>query len=410
MGRYLVAVVEQAFWSLLNLGVNLSVAHFVSPEQFGAFIFWTNLGFVLASLQNALTLCHVSILPPGEGLDPERLDVERLMHAVTVIFLIVTAIAALAASLVWHGPFAMAASALFLPAYLLQQYLRTLNFSRGKAVTATVQTGLVLVLAALFLGVAILTRPMLDASSVLLCLTAAYGLIGVAGAVLACGPQLRGLRRVDLRAYGAYALQSGWVFLGVTTTEMLARFYTFIVAAWYGPRQLAILAATNLLLRPLPLLAASWGMVARPDMARHREEQRWSAISSLVIVALAGGAVIAALWTVLIAWGWPTLADHLFSGKYREFAWMVALWGLSAALNFGQTVVSTALQVLRAFKSLALANAAASATAALAIVLIMSRFGYAGAIAGTAAGQVLELAVMAVLLAGCLKSLKRTGL
>jgi O-antigen/teichoic acid export membrane protein len=410
MGRYLVAVIEQAFWSVLNLGVNLGVARFVSPEQFGAFVFWTNLGFVLSSLQNALTLSHISVLPPGEGLDPERLEVERLMHAVTAIFLVVTAIAALAVSLIWHGPFAIALSAVFLPAYLLQQYLRVLNFSRGKAATATVQTGLVLVLATLFLGAAILTRPMLQAGGVLLCLAAAYGLVGMGGAVLACGPQLRGLRRVDLRAYGAYAMQSGWVFLGVTTTEILARFYTFIVAAWYGPRQLAILAATNLLLRPLPLLAASWGMVARPDMARHREEQRWGAISGLVIVTLAGGVVVAAVWTALMAWSWPTLADHLFSGKYRAFAWMVALWGLSAALNFGQTVVSTALQVLRAFKALALANAAASATAALAIVLIMSRFGYAGAIAGTAAGQLLELAVMAVLLAGCLKSLKRTGL
>ena len=38
VGLYLVAVVEQAFWSVLNLGVNLAVARFVSPEQFGAFL------------------------------------------------------------------------------------------------------------------------------------------------------------------------------------------------------------------------------------------------------------------------------------------------------------------------------------------------------------------------------------
>jgi O-antigen/teichoic acid export membrane protein len=312
--------------------------------------------------------------------------------------------------LLWGGAFALSAAALFLPAYLLQQYLRTLNFSRGKAVAAMIQTGLVLGLATLFLGAAVALRPQLHANSVLLCLAAAYGLVGAGGAVGACGPQLKGAGRMDLRAYGAFALQSGWVFLGVSTTELLARFYTFIVAAWYGPRQLAILAATNLLMRPLPLLATSWGMVARPDMARHREARRWSAIQGMVIVALIGGAAFAAVWTGLVTWAWPTLADHLFSGKYRAFSWMVALWGLGAALNFGQVVLNTALQVLRAFKVLALANAAASLMAALAIVVIMSRFGYAGAIAGTAAGQLLELAIMAVLLATCLREARRSGL
>ena len=49
---------------------------------------------------------------------------------------------------------------------------------------------------------------------------------------------------------------------------------------------------------------------------------------------------------------------------------MVLLWGLSAVLGFGQVVVSAALQVLRAFKALALANAAASAVAALTVLIV----------------------------------------
>jgi O-antigen/teichoic acid export membrane protein len=403
VGRYLAAIVEQGLWSLLNLGVNLGVARFVAPDQYGAFVFWTNCGFVLVSLQNALTVCHIQVLAPGAGTDPHRLETERLMHAVTILFLLVVGGGASVGVAVSGGAFAMPAAILFLPAFVLQQYLRALNFSRGKAGAALAQTAWVLLLAAGLLGAAMAAHMRLQANIVLLGLGAAYGLVGLGGAAIACGPQLANPRRLDLRPYGAFALQSGWVFLGVSTTELLARFYAFIVAAWYGPTPLAILAATNLLLRPIPLLASSWSMVARVDLARQREARRWGAFTAMILAALAGGAIVALIWTAAVGFSWPALSRHVFGGKYGGFAWMVGLWGIGAALNFGQVVLSSGLQVLKAFKVLALANAAASVTAAVAIVLIMARFGYAGAIVGTAAGQFLELAVMALLLAAALK-------
>jgi O-antigen/teichoic acid export membrane protein len=403
MGRYMAAIAEQGLWSLLNLGVNLGVARFVSPEGYGAFVFWANLGYVLSSLQAALTLCHLQVLAPGDAMSPHRLQTERLMHGVTAVFLAVVGLLVLAGERIWGGAFALSAACVFLPAYLLQQYLRSLYFSRGQPWTAAIQTGFVLLLAMLLLGAAVALRHRLEANFVLLCLAAAYGVVGVVGAVSACRRQLRRWREIRLREYGAFALQTGWVFLGVSTTELLARFYAFVVAAWYGPRELAILAATQLLLRPVPLLASSWGMVARTDLNRQRDAREWKHFNAILLVALAGGAVVAIVWTALITLSWPWIADHLFSGKYRDFTYMVALWGVSSALNFGQVVLNTGLQVLRAFKDLALANAAASLTAALAIVLIMWKFGYAGAIAGTAAGQFLEIIVMAVLLVATLR-------
>jgi O-antigen/teichoic acid export membrane protein len=406
IGRYTAAVVEQGLWSLLNLGVNLGVARFVSPEGYGAFVFWANLGFVLSSLQAALTICHLQVLAPGDGMAPHRLATERLMHGVTAIFLVAVGVAVLIGERLWGGLFAMSAACIFLPSYLFQQYLRSLYFSRGKPWIAAAQTGSVLVLAAAFLGFAVAQRRALEANVALLCLASAYGLVGVFGAIAACRRQLPGLRLADLRGYSAFAMQSGWVFLGVSTTELLARFYAFIVAAWYGPRQLAILAATQLLMRPVPLLASSWGMVARADLNRQRDAGAWDRFNGLLLVALGGGAVIAVTWTSLVTLGWPQIADHLFSGKYREFTYMVALWGLSSALNFGQVVLNTGLQVLRAFKNLALANAVASLTAALAIIVIMWKFGYVGAIAGTAAGQALEIVVMALLLAATVRKLR----
>lgn len=77
---------------------------------------------------------------------------------------------------------------------------------------------------------------------------------------------------------------------------------------------------------------------------------------------------------------------------------MVLLWGLSAALSLAQVVISTPLQVLQAFRPLAIANTIASAVAAGAILVAMQLYGFGGAIAGTAIGQIVEVTIMAVML------------
>ena len=401
MSRYLVSAIEQALWSLMNLGVNLVLIRLCAPADYGAFAFWSAIGFVLSSIQNALTVCHLQVLPPGEGTDPARLSVERLMHTVTGVFLLLAAAGALAGGL-WlrHSGSALGAPAacLFIPGFLLQQYIRALAFSRGRPATAAYQTGAVTASAALFLSLAVTTSRSLSADQVLICMGAAYGLVGLAGAARACAGQLGGLHWRALTDYRRFAVQSGWIFLGVTTTELQVRFYAFLVAGWYGAAALASLSATQLLLRPVPLLATSWSMVARADLARQREATDWGAFMRLVTLALAGGLVIAAAWTVLLHQVWGLAATQVFGGKYVADAWMIWLWGASAALSFCQVVVSAGLQALKAFKALALANAAASVVATVAVVVIARLYGFGGAIAGTATGQAFEFAVMGVLL------------
>ena len=401
MSRYLVSAVEQALWSLMNLGVNLLLIRLCAPADYGAFAFWSATGFVLASVQNALTICHLQVLPPGRGVDPARLDVERLMHAVTAIFLGVVAAATLAGAL-WlkHKGSSLGAPAacVFVAGFLLQQYIRALAFSRGQPSTAAGQTGAVTLAAALFLAMAVYSSRALSGDQVLICIGGAYGLVGIAGAARAFAGQFEGGHWRGLGAYRDFAAQSGWIFLGVTTTELLTRFYAFLVAGWYGAAALASLSATQLLLRPVPLLASSWSMVARADMAHRREAGDWSAFLRIGAIALAGGLAVAAVWTGATHQLWPLVAAKVFGGKYGDDAWMVWLWGISAALSFGQVVVSASLQALKAFKALALTNAAASAVAAIAVVVIARLYGYGGAIAGTAAGQAFEFTVMGALL------------
>ena len=411
MSRYLISAIEQALWSVLNLGVNLLLIRLAAPAEYGTFAFWANVGFVLTSIQNALTVCHLQVLAPSDPLDAPRLGVERIMHGVTIAYMAVVALAALATtSLLRNGgsPLGATAAALFLPAFVLQQYIRALAFTRDRPFVAAMQTAMVLVSAVALLGVAFLARAM-TAERILLSLGLSYAGVGIVGAVLATRRQWAGMEWRTLAKFGDYVRQSAWVFLGVTSTELLTRFYAFVVAGWYGPIALASLAATQQLLRPIPLLASSWSLVARTDLARRREAGDWGGIARITGMTAIGGAVVAAAWALVIFAGWSLISRHLFGGKYADDGWMVLLWGVAAAIGFGQQVVSAALQALRAFKPLALANAAASVVAAGAILAIMQVAGYRGAIMGTAVGQMMELVVMAVLLGGMLRGFAQAG-
>ena len=402
MTRYLTAAVEQALWSILNLGINMLLLRVATPEQYGTFAFWANVAFIFISLQNALTVTHLSVLPPGDGLDDRRLPTERIMHAVTAIFLGLTAAAILAVTLYLHSRgqnLGAPMAAFFVPAFLLQQYFRFVSFSRGRPMEALTQTIAVLVSATSLLILGSMTTTSFSANTILGLLGASYGGVGLVSGLLAVRHQGLSLTRPVLAGFRSYLQPTGWLFLGVTSTELLTRFYAFAVAAAFGPVALASLTATQLLLRPIPLLATSWSQVARLDLVRHREARQWPAFMGMIVLALVVGILASLLWSGLVNLSWSWLAQLAFKGKYLQDRWMVMLWGVSAALSLVQVVINTPLQVLQDFRALAIANAIAAVVSAVGILVGIGLIGPAGAIIGTSIGQLVEVLVMGGLLA-----------
>ncbi|MGA0605228.1 hypothetical protein ACO2Q0_04430 [Phenylobacterium sp. VNQ135] len=410
MRRYAASAVEQALWSLTNLGVSLLLARVAAPEVFGAFVFWASCAFVLSSVQNAVSVCHLQVLAPGPGQAPHRRDTERLMHLATAALLVLTALGALAAVALLPATSALRspAAAFYLPAFLLQQYVRALTFSRGHPLAAALQTGLVLVAAVLCGLVLWASGASPDLDAFLWLLGAAYGIVGLGGALVLCRGQLRG-ELPPLSAYAGYARRTGWVLLGVSAAELLTRFYAFVVAARFGAETLAGLAAAQLLLRPVPLMGLAWGMVGRADLAARRDAADWSGFRRLILIAMVGGLTIAAVWTAVVAGAWPVLAQAAFGGRYMDLGGVALLWGVSSALSLAQSVLNPALQALKAFRPLALANAAAAAIAATAVLGLSHALGPTGAIWGMAAGQVVDLAAMGAVLASALAARRRAA-
>jgi O-antigen/teichoic acid export membrane protein len=406
MSRYLTAMVEQALWAVLNLGVNLLLIRLITPEQYGAFAFWAACGFVLSSIQNAVSICHFQVVPPGGGLAPHRLEVERLMHGVNAIFLVIVGVLALTGSFglgAFKPAMAAPAAALYLPAFLLQQYFRALSYSRGQPANAAIQTGTTLLAALGMLGVTLRVLKVVDANEVLAVLGLAYGTVGVLAALRVLPQQLRVPNWPKLRLYRTYLKQSGWIFLGVASTEILARFYAFVAPFAISPAGLASLSATNLSMRPIALLASSWSLVARPDLVHRLHKGDRAGAERSLGLALAGGLVVTAGWAVVVYLSWPLIAHYGFAGRYGADRWMLFGWAISAAIGLGQVVFSSGIQAFRAFKPLALANATASAVGAIAVLAGTHWFGAAGAIGGTALGNAAELLVMAAILVTLLR-------
>lgn len=391
MRRYILSGAEQALTSLLTLGANLALIRLVTPESYGAFAFWANLAFVLASVQVALTGVHLNTLPASA---PERrAPVERLMRRVTLSFLFLVGGALLAVTLAFDGAFANPAAALFVPSFLFQQHVRTLAFSRGRIGQAVVQSGAALVLGAFLLLVAVKAERLRNANEILLCLGLAYAAVG-AGAALLWRIERPLAPTGATPTYWSFARNSGWVFLGVASSEVLERFYVFVVGALFGPALLATLAASQLLLRPIPMLAGAWASAARPGLVQLREENRRAELGRRVRSIVCVGLLAATTWTGAVYLGRDLIFEHLFHDQHPTLSWAVLLWGVSAGLGLVQLALNTTSQVMHAFRPLATANLIAALVAAVAILTAMQFFGVAGAILGMLIGQFTEIALM----------------
>lgn len=399
--RYLFSLGEQGVASLLNLGLSLWLIRHVAPAEYGAYVFWSNTALILTSAQNALTVCHLLALPPGRGADLARGAPERVLLGVTLVLLALAAAGGCAAAALLRsggGGLARPEIAAFLPGFLLYMYARALAFSRGQAATALALTGAVLACAAGLLGGLVLAGRPVGTGAVLAVLSVSYGAPG-AGWIWALS------RTVPLRPRAedwpllrGYLLESRWVLLGAGSTELLGRFHTFVVTGWFGTAALGTLSAAQVLLRPAVLATNAWSWVGRADLAARRERGDWHGFRQALARGAMGTGLVSLPWAMVVVTAWPLVSARLYGGRYADAGGIALLWGLSAALGGVQVVLNVALQSLRAFRLLAIANIAAAGVTAAATLGLLSILPYPTAIVAMMLGQAVEIGVMAAVL------------
>ncbi len=404
--RFVVSLAEQGFGSILTFAINLWLIRNGAAESYGVYVFWLSVAWVLGTAQGTLVIAHLFALPSARDQAAARREPERLFLSVTLGLLTLAAcgVAAGNAALAAAGSnLTEAASVLFIPAFLLFQYVRAFTFSRQRPVLAAMLTGGILATAALLLGADFLLGHQPDAGRVLLLTGLAYGLCSLAVLLALLGGMRPMWHRADIRRHAHLLHGSGWLMLGAGSGEVTSRLYSFAVVGRFGSGALAALSAVQVVIRPAWMLSSAWASIGFPQMAARRAE---GDLRGLLRTMLTGAAVTAAgsaAWSAIVIVGWPFVSGALYHGRYADIGPLGFLWGGNVVLGSIAVALNTAVLALGEYKRLAVLDLAGAVVTVAAVALVVARFDYPWAVAATVAGQATQIALMAWVLQGRLR-------
>ena len=397
--RFLASLAEQAMGSLITFGVNIWLIRNGRSDSYGVYVFWFSVSWVLSTCQFTLAVVHLSSLPAGSNRLAERREPEQVLFSATLIVLALAALGVLTANqFLTTGGLAQMPAVLFVPGFLLYQYVRAFAFSRQRVLLSAGLTGAVMVTAGCGLVGEDLAGMAPDASRVLLVVGLAYAVCaGVALFLL--DPTLRpAVRRSALRRYVGYLRGSGWLILGAGSNETTSRLYSFAVVDWFGTTALAGLSAVQVVIRPAWMLSAAWTSLGFPALATQRSSGDRRGFVGTMLGGGLGTAALTALWSGVVIVAWPWISQVLYRGRYGDIGILAWLWGANAVLGSIAVALNTGMLVLGEFRQLAMIDFIGALATAGGMFVVLGRFDAEMTVAATLAGQSTQILLMATLL------------
>ena len=398
--RYFVSLIEQGLGSVLTFGVNLWLIRNGAEASYGVYVFWYAVAWMLGTLQGTLAITHLYKLPAARDGLAARAPAERFLLTVMLTLCVLAALAVLAgnAALAAHGSsLAEPGAALFIPAFLLFQYVRAFAFSRQRPAAAAVLSATVLAGAALLLGADFALGRAPNAGRVLTLVGLAYAAPALAVLLIL----LRGLRPMlgvaALRRQAHILAGSGWLLLGAGSGEVTSRLYSFAVVARYGSEALGALAAVQVVIRPAWMLSAAWTSIGFPAMAGAWARRDRGAVLRAMLAGAAVTTIASLSWSLVVLAAWPWISATLYHGRYADPGWLVVLWGANVMLGSIAVALNTAMLSLGEFRRLAVLDLVAAVVVVVALATLLPR-GSPWAIGATLLGQAAQIVLMAALL------------
>ena len=398
--RFLTSLIEQGMGSIITFGINLWLIRNGNAASYGVYVFWLSVAWVLATCQFTLTVVHLSSLPSGRDSLLERREPERVLLSVTLIILLVAAVGVFAANRILTGTgsdLADQSAVLFIPAFLLYQFVRAFAFSRGRVRLAAGLTGAVMVTSALALAYDFKCGNFPDATRVLIIVGLAYGVCSVLVLWLV-DPDIRPITRMSRLGYARYLRGTSWLMLGAASNEVTSRLYSFIVVGWFGTEALARLSAVQVVIRPAWMLSSAWASIGFPAMATHRAAADRRGLIATMCRGAVSTATGSAVWSGIVIVAWPWVSRVLYRGQYGDIGDLAWLWGGNVVLGSIAVAFNTAMLVLGDFRRLAVIDLVGAASCSISILFLLNRFDYTTSIVGTMAGQSIQIVLMLIML------------
>jgi O-antigen/teichoic acid export membrane protein len=181
---------------------------------------------------------------------------------------------------------------------------------------------------------------------------------------------------IKLSVYQPIWIQARWALVGVITTNIQARGYVYLITATAGLEALALVAAAEIVFRPVGLLVTAWGRVSQPrlaELAGHNDIDEYYRIVryALGILLLANLTLAIGLYIT-----WATVESLLYGERYEDIGYLVIGWGIVVFIASVRAVFSSCLQALKKFRPLATATIVGSAVFLSSALFVLAFLGF----------------------------------
>jgi O-antigen/teichoic acid export membrane protein len=396
LGKGFSAIMDQGLFALSNFALNVMLARWLAPRDYGAFTVAFTAFLFLGTFHSALLTEPMLVFGSARygGRFAEYVSVLLWAHWVLVgAGSGVLLAAGLVAGLFDHGalPRALLGFALAGPFILLMWLLRRACYLQRRPQWAACAGAGYLVL--MVAGLALLNdRGWLSMSS-------ALALLGVAGALTSAWlslrlgvalPALRGdrLARDAVRAHWEYGR---WAAAAMVLTWAPGDIYYLLLPMWRGLDASAALKALINLTMPIRNTNIALALVILPRLVRTRGTQEFGRLAALATAALAALSVL--YWLPVVVFRRPVMA-WLYGGRYGAGLETLALLGAFLLLSAGVDILGGALRALERPDQVFRANVLATAVALTVGLWSTIAWGVPGAAVGLVLSSVVRAAAM----------------
>lgn len=360
------SVIDQAMLSALSLAVNLVLVKFASPASVGGFAVAAAMTFLALGVQNAVVITPAAVRIYGIGAEKQAAILSTLT-SVDLLLNFTLTLACLIGSLAMGFTLLQSASAaLFLSSSMIRELARGVLIGNGNVQRCIVLDGLCVLLCAI--ATPLLWNQLAPEAACLLALAA-----GNIFSSLAFSPELHrqpSRLKHHLASYPHYWVESRWMLIGASATELHERSYVFMLQLLRGMTTVGTVHAGRILIAPISLLTTAWGRAMRPRMAALMENGQHAVARSILISGLAITSTLTLAYAAVLFLLWGFIDRQLFAGRYDNMWPIVVAWCGYGLLSLPANCLSFYFQAERRFKPLAL-NAVVSGAGSLACMLAL---------------------------------------
>lgn len=380
------AVTDQALFSGSNFILNILLARWLAPEEYGAFAVALSVFYLLAGLHTAVLTEPMMVFGSGKYRENFQKYLGLLLYGHCGISVVVALALGIAAFVFAHyGSPAMACAfaglAVASPFLLLLWLVRRACYVPMKPVWATVGSGVNLVVT--LVGLFLLWQAALLSSFSGLVLLAIAAVAASISLSFFLRPQVVGFagNPTPAMVFGDHWGYGSWNLVGMLAYWASGQILIVLIPIFLGLAASAALGAVLNLYRPLNLVMQSIGLTILPifgKLANHGSQRLFLRKTSLAIAVVGG---IVALYGIIVTCLAHPLLNLLYAGSYDDYIFLIpiaAIWTTGSAVT---GIIASALKVKGAVSAVpAIYAFSAFATLAIAIPL-MQPWGLEGAAA-----------------------------